>query len=94
MEFYNGNSSLASTSSSLQTQNEIGLGDVKFGETSEITNRCYSSSENVASSSFGDNYGNISNNSDEKDNLLQTTKLFLGGEWIEIPNALINDVCI
>nr|CAD2173256.1 unnamed protein product [Meloidogyne enterolobii] len=59
MEFNNGNSSLASTSSSLQTQNEIGCGDVKFGENSEITNRCYSSSENVASSSFGDNYGNI-----------------------------------
>jgi len=93
MEFNNGNSSLASTSS-LQIQNEIGLGDVKFSENSEITNRCYSSSENVASSSFGDNYGNISNNSDEKDSLLQTTKLFLGGEWIEIPNALINDVCI
>uniref|UniRef100_A0A914NFK1 Uncharacterized protein n=1 Tax=Meloidogyne incognita TaxID=6306 RepID=A0A914NFK1_MELIC len=91
MEFNNGNSSLASTSSSLQTQNEIGCGDVKFGENSEITNRCYSSSENVASSSFGDNYGNIPTNSDEKDSLLQTTKLFLGGEWIEIPNALIND---
>ena len=94
MEFNNGNSSLASTSSSLQTQNEIGCGDVKFRENSEITNRCYSSSENVASSSFGDNCGNISTNSDEKDSLLQTTKLFLGGEWIEIPNALINDVCI
>nr|CAD2197120.1 unnamed protein product [Meloidogyne enterolobii] len=78
MEFNNGNSSLASTSSSLQIQNEIGCGDVKFGENSEITNRCYSSSENVASSSFGDNYGNISTNSDQEDSLLQTTKLFLG----------------
>uniref|UniRef100_A0A1I8B0U8 RGS domain-containing protein n=1 Tax=Meloidogyne hapla TaxID=6305 RepID=A0A1I8B0U8_MELHA len=92
MEFNSGNSSLPSTSH--QIQNEIGFGDVNFNETSEMTSPTIhrnSSSENVVSSSIGDIYGNSSTNFDEKDSLLKSTKLFLGGEWIEIPNILIND---
>lgn len=92
MEFNNDNSILSNNTSS-QINNEVG----NLVEHSEVTsysmrrNNGYSSSENVVTSSTGDFYGNASN-FDEQVSLIQCTKLLLGGEWIEIPTGLIDDV--